>query len=179
MDLSLTYVKFLNFPEDFLKTSNKYCELTDAISKRECDKYNLKELKDKVDKQMEIFKDTKYLYKYPDERYNISITPNYQLREAMVSRSISSSQENKIDPTINRQIWATKLYYSFMDSLSTRLTREECVYFIDSYFRRVSEDNIAEKLLICKATLQKIKKSCLIKVLTEMEALEDYYEEKW
>lgn len=179
MDLSLTYTKLLNFPEDFLKTSVKYCELTDVISKRECDKYDLKEIKSYVDDKLQEFRDTKYLYMYPNEKYNIPITPNYQLREVMTPRSLSSPQEKKINPTINRQIWATKVYYCFMDNLSTKLTRQESVYFIDSYFRKVSEENISEKLSMCKATLQKVKKSCLIKVWTEMKALEDYYEEIW
>lgn len=179
MDLNLSYTDFLNFPENFVKSANKYCDLTERLSKRECDKYDITELREIVDKQMEIFKDTKYLYKYPSEKYNVSITPNYQPKEVMTTRKLSSQQEDKIDPIINRQIWATKLYYAFMDSLSTKLTRQECVYFIDSYFRKVNEDDIAAKLSICKETLQKHKKSCLIKVLTEMKALEDYYEEKW
>jgi len=179
MDLSLTYTMLLNFPDDFIKNANKYCDLTEMISKRECDKYKLKDLKDNVNKQIQLFKDTKYLYKYPNEKYNVPITSNLQPREVTAPRKLSSQQEDIIDPNINRQIWATKMYYSLMDSLTTKLTRQECIYFIDCYFRKTCEDDIAEKLSMCKDTLQKIKKSCLIKVWTEIEALEDYYEEQW
>lgn len=179
MDLSLTYADLLNFPQDFITAANKYCELTERLSKRERDKYDLDELRTIIDKRIQVFKDTKYLYKYPNEKYNVSITPNYQLREVMASKKLSSQQEDKVDPVVNRQIWATKFYFALMDSLSTKLTREECVYFIDSYFRGVNEDNIAAKLSICKETLQKHKISCLIKILTEVKATDDYYEEKW
>ena len=179
MDLSLSYATLLSFPEDFTKAANKYCDLTEKLSQRECDKYDLAELREIIDKRIEIFKDTKYLYKYPNQIYDVLKASNYQPKEVMTPRKLSSPQEDKVDPNINRQIWATKLYYAFMDSLSTRLTREEYVYFIDSYFRQVNGDDIAAKLSMCKETLQKHKKSCLIKVLTEIKATEDYYEEKW
>jgi len=179
MDLSLTFDKLLSFPEDFIKASNKYCDLTEPLSARECNKYKLKELRSTIDKQIQLFKDTKYLYKYPNEIYYVPITPNYQPKEVMMPRKLSSKQEDKIDPIVNRQIWATHLYYSFMESLSTKLTRQECVYFIESYFKKHSEDDIASKLSICKDTLQRVKKSCLIKVYIEVNALEDYYEEEW
>lgn len=179
MDLSLSYAALLNFPQDFIKAANKYCDLTERLSKRERDKYDIEELRTIIDKRIEVFKDTKYLYKYPNEIYNVSITPNYQQKEVMTPRKLSSQQEDKVDPNVDRQIWATKFYYALKDSLSTKLTREECVYFIDSYFRKENEDNIAAKLGICKETLQKHKMSCLIKILTEVKATDDYYSEKW
>jgi len=174
MDLTLTYNELLNFPDEFLKESSKYYEVSELISKSECDKYDTKELREKVEARFKKFKDAKYIYKYPNEKYYQPITPNYQIRESMTTRNISNSRTGKIDSIMDKQVWVTKLYYSLMDTVTTKLTKQEAVYLIDSFFKNVSEEIIADKLSVCKQTLQKIKKSCLVKVWIEMEALEEF-----
>lgn len=174
MDLTLTYNELLNFPDEFLKESSKYYEVSELISKTECDKYNTKELKEKVEARFKKFKDARYIYKYPNEKYYQPITPNYQIHESMMTRNISNSRTGKIDSIMDKQVWVTKLYYSLMDTVTTKLTKQEAVYLIDSFFKNVSEEIIADKLSVCRQTLQKIKKSCLVKVWIEMEALEEF-----
>lgn len=179
MNLSINYATFLNFPQDFLTAASKYYDLTERLSKRERDKYKIEELREIIDRRIEVFKDTKYLYQYSNELNNTLKASNYQPKEVMTPRKLSSPQEDKVDPTVDRQIWANKFYYALIDSLSTKLTREESIYFIDSYFRNRTEDEIASKIGICPDTLQKYKISCLIKLLTEVRATDDYYSEKW
>ena len=96
MDLSLTYEKLLDFPEDFMKKSVKYSVIADPISSEECKKYNTKDLHDKVSFRIRKFKDAKYIYQFPDLKYNIPMTPNYQLREVIMPRNLESSQSKII-----------------------------------------------------------------------------------
>ena len=174
MNLSLTYEKLLDFPNSFKKQAEKYQWMTEVLSKAELDKYNIRELKANVDKRMQKFKDAKYIYQYPNEKYNCPITTNYQPREVMAPRNLESQQSRIITREVDKTIWINQLYYSLMEKVTTKLTIEETVYLIDSYFKKFSEESIADNLSICKKTLQKIKKSCLIKVWVEMEALREY-----
>lgn len=174
MDLSLTYEKLLDFPEDFMKKSVKYSVIADPISSEECKKYDTKDLHDKVSFRIRKFKDAKYIYQFPDLKYNIPMTPNYQLREVIMPRNLESSQSKIITKETDKEIWVTKLYYCLINVVSTKLTKQETVYFIESFFKKESEESISEKLLMCRKTLQKVKKSCLIKVWVEMEALSEY-----
>lgn len=175
MNFTLTYNKLLNFPNEFLEESAKYYEGSELLGKEECDKYNTKELKDKVEARFKKFKDARYIYKYPNEQYYKSMTPtlNYQAREVLVSRNLTSPQEKMITAMGDTQIWVEKFYYSLMEIITTKMTEEEAVYLVECFFKNKSEDIIAEKLSMCKATLQKVKKSCLIKVWIEMEVLEE------
>lgn len=179
MNLSINYATFLDFPQDFLDAASKYYDLTERLSKRERDKYKIEELREIIDKRIEVFKDTKYLYQYSKELSDTLKASNYQPKEVMTPKKLSSPQEDRVDPTVDRQIWANKFYYALIDSFSTKLTREESIYFIDSYFRNKTEEDIAAKIGICPDTLQKYKMSCLIKLLTEVRATDDYYSEKW
>lgn len=174
MDTSLTYKDLLEFPINFIKESEKYQDFAELISKAECDSYNTRELKAKVEKRIQRFKDAKYIYKFPNEKYYCSITPNYQLREVMTPRNLESPQSRMVSKDVDKTIWVTKMYYVLMDIVSTKLTHQETIYFIDCLFKNVTEEITMEKLSICKDTLTRLKKSCLIKVWTEMEALIEY-----
>ena len=151
--------------------------MADLISKEQCDKYDTKDLKDKVEQRFKMFKDAKYIYKYPEEKYYTSITSDYTAREIVPSMDKNSKHSRKIDTISDNQLWVAKLYYSLMDTITTKLTKQEAVYLIDSFFKNLGEEDIADKLSICKVTLQRIKKSCLVKVWVEMEALQEY--EDW
>ena len=49
-------------------------------------------------------------------------------------------------------------------TLALKLTMQESIYMVDTFFSKKSEDIISEKLGICRNTLQNIKKSCLVKI---------------
>ena len=174
MNFTLTYDMLLNFPQEFLEKSSKYKGMCELLSKEECDKYDTKDLKDKVELRFKKFKDAKYIYKYPNESLLTPITPNYQLKEVMTSRNLISPQDRVVTKKTDKQIWVEMMYQSLMSTLTTKMTEQEAIYLVEHFFKRISEDNIAEKLQICRATLQKIQKSCLIKIWVELEALIDY-----
>ena len=175
--MDLTYSQLLNFPDAFMEKSAKYYQMVELISKEQCDKYDVKELTDKVEKRFKMFKDAKYIYKYPEEKYYTSITPDYTAREIIPTANKGSKHSKKIDIVSDNQLWVEKLYYSLMDTITTKLTKQEAVYLIDCFFKNIGEEEIADKLSICKVTLQRIKKSCLVKVWVEMEALVEF--EDW
>ena len=73
----------------------------------------------------EAFKDAKYIYQFPDLKYNIPMTPNYQLREVIMPRNLESSQSKIITKETDKEIWVTKLYYCLINVVSTKLTKQE------------------------------------------------------
>lgn len=174
MNFTLTYDMLLNFPQEFLEESSKYKGMSELLSKEECDKYDTKDLKDKVELRFKKFKDARYIYKYPNESLLRPITPNYQLREVMTPRNLASPQDRAVTKNTDKQIWVELMYQALMSTLTTKMTEQEAIYLVEHFFKRINEEDIAEKLNICRATLQKIQKSCLIKIWVEMEALKDY-----
>lgn len=174
MDNTLTYKKLLDFPNDFKVEASKYQEMADLISKSECEKYDIMLIKSSVDVRFQKFKDARYIYQYPNEKYYTSVTTNYTPREGMCQRSKQGAQESNIQKDFDKTVWVNKMYYAFMESIASKLTADETVYFIDTYFRRYTEDIIKDNLCITKAKLQNIKHSCIIKLWIEMEALKEF-----
>lgn len=173
MDFTLTYDKLMKFPDDFLNEAKNYYDSSELLSKHTYEGYDLKELREKIEAKFEKFKDAKYIYKYPAET-RIRTTPTYQPREGFVPRSNTSQQEKIVTKMGDSLIWVEQFYDTFMEAVARKLTEQEAVYLMDSFFKHRSEDDIADKLSICKVTLQKIKKSCLVKVWIELETLENF-----
>lgn len=170
MNFTLTLDKILELPNDLLKTAEKYDEYSELLRKKIYNEYDSKELKEKIVKKFERFKDAKYLYRYPIESC-IKTTPTYQLREGMIPKQVSSKIEKVITQRVDDQMWAGCFYDTLM-IVATKLTMQEAIYLVDSFFGNKSEDVIAEKLAICRTTLQNIKKSCLVKVWIELKTLD-------
>lgn len=171
MDFTLTLDKILELPNDILKTSEKYDEYSELLRKKVYDDYDFKELREKIEKKFDKFKDMKYLYNFPVES-SIRITPTYQVKEGSTSNSPISKVEQAIVKKVDSQLWMNCFYDSLM-KVAAKLTLQEASYLVDSFFSHKSEDIIAEKLGICKMTLQNIKKSCLIKLWIELRTLDE------
>ena len=71
---------------------------------------------------------------------------------------------------IEKQKWLTK-FYKRLESISFKLTNEEIKYLVGTFFKGQSEEVLSENMGICRNTLRKIKKSCLVKMWIEMEDL--------
>ena len=54
-----------------------------------------------------------------------------------------------------------------------KLTEEEATYLVNSLIKNKSESAIADILGVCTKTVHHIKKSCLIKIWSELEPLEN------
>lgn len=174
MDFTLNLNMILDLPNKIMNISAEYDEYSELLRKKVCESYDLKELRENVERKFNRFKDTKYLCKFPIEP-TIKITPTYELKEEQKSNSPISKVEQTIMNQIDNQIWIQD-FYNAMLTVAIKLTKQEATYLVDSFFKNKSEDFIAEKLQVCKMTLQNIKKSCLIKIWIEIRTLnEDDY----
>ncbi len=170
MDI-LTLDKILDLPNEVLKTSKKYDEFSEPLRKSVIDQYNIKEIKEEITKKFNKFKDAKYYYNFQLEQL-INLVPDYALKDYETSKSTESSVENIVQKQEDGKIWVS-IFYKTLIHVSAKLTLNEAIYLVDSFFRNKSEEFIAERLHICKQTLQGIKMSCLVKVWLELKTLND------
>ena len=171
MNYFMTLDNFLELPKEILKTSEQYDEYSELLRRSIYEQYDAKELKEKIIKKFNRFKDAKYLCIYPIEN-RIKLTSPYQERIGTPSNSCVSQIEKLVEATGDEEKWA----YNFRNvilTVATKLTLQEARYLIDSFFSNKSEDIIAEKLGICRTTLQNVKKSCLVKVWIELKILDE------
>ena len=118
-------------------------------------------------KLFENFKSARYLYKFPISD-TIRINPTYESKEICFQKSSQSQIEKAVEKYVDKQILTTEIYNSILD-VSNRLTNSECAYLINTFLQHKSEESIAEIIGISKTYLQRIKKSCIVKMWTELE----------
>lgn len=85
---------------------------------------------------------------------------------AIKTNSINDPVSQYVEKNIDLNIW-TRDFYNMILTLSTKLTFNEAIYLVDTFFDERAEEQISEKLQICRKSLQKIKKSCLVKIKIE------------
>ena len=113
------------------------------------------------------FQAAKYLNKFPmNTSRNSSFI--YDVCNTAKQNTTRSCVENAVQNHIDKELWIT-LFYNNIMLLANKLTREEAIYFINTFLLHKTEEKIAESLEICKTSLQKIKKSCLVKVWIELK----------
>lgn len=163
-DLSLELL--LDLPNKILNASNDNTSYLDLLSDDLVKKYFYSNLRKDLDKVFQKFKDYKYLYS-TNENYSLSSSMK-NLDNIVVSFNRNNDKvSNYVMKQVDLEIWASDFYNSLL-SISNKLTYNEAIYFVDTFFCGKTEEFISEKLLICKASLQKIKKSCLVKVYFEL-----------
>lgn len=167
MDNVVTLNQLLNVSQtikDNSSTNQQFNELLDAYI---CNQYDLVDIKDRLDKLFSFFKSARYLYDFPLED-SINISPNYDYKESFTQRSTQSKIENAVQGYIDKQIETTNIYYSLM-KVSYKLTGDEVVYLENTFFPHRSEEDVAELIGISRTYLQKIKKSCLVKMWVDLK----------
>ena len=80
----------------------------------------------------------------------------------------SDSVGNIVIASISDNEWIGNVYDCIVN-ISYKLTKQEGVYFVNTFFESVKEVVIAKQIGIGRTKLQDIKKSCLLKVLSEVE----------
>ena len=171
MNSILTLDKLLDLPKEILQTSEKYNEYSNLLGKNTYKQYDFIQIKKDVNEKFNRFKDAKYLYKFPIENL-IKTTPLYELKENSHTKSVNSQVESIVTKQVDEQIWVER-FYDILLSTSAKLTMEEAIYLVDSFFANKSLEVIAERLQVCMQTIQNIKKSCLVKVWIELKTLDD------
>jgi len=132
MEGILSLELLLNLPKEILRISEEYDEYSGLIKREYFSNYDFIYMKEEINKQIDKYKNAKYFYRYPDE-YNIKVTPTYELRESAFTQSVSNPIEKLIGSRVDDEIWTTDFYKKIIN-VSVKLTLQEAIYFVDSFF---------------------------------------------
>lgn len=173
MDNLLNLEKLLELPNKVIKISeseqNKYLDL---LSDSTCDRYYYTNLKSDLKDYFSRFNDFKFSYSMPE---NITLNATaYELKENKFVNRTNDSILNYVSNKVDEEIFAIDTYNKVI-SLAYKLTEKEAVYFVDCFFADETDDYICEKLQVSRTGLQKIRKSCLVKMYLEFPINEN----KW
>lgn len=128
--------------------------------------YDTRTLKKDILKKFQRYREVLYTMQWKD-----SFGSNYRVEESFSNKSfIADKMTNLVANSIEKQKWLTK-FYKRLESISFKLTNEEIKYLVGTFFKGQSEEVLSENMGICRNTLRKIKKSCLVKMWIEMEDL--------
>lgn len=167
MNNVVTLNQLLNVSSTIQDNASKNAEYNELLDNYVCMQYDILSDKEKLDKLFSSFKSARYLYDFPLEE-QVSITPSYEYKESFTQRSITSQVENAVQRYVDMQILTTDIYYSIM-KVSYKLTNDEVIYLINTFLAHKSEEDIAEIIGISRTYLQRIKKSCIVKMWVELK----------
>ena len=167
MDFIVTYEDLLNVSSSIIQNADKYCNTNQLLDDFICNQYNILENRKKLLTLFSKFNSAKYLYHFPPAE-NIKVSNNYDINESSFQRSAISQVENAVERYVDKQILTTKIYQSLL-VVSSKLTNDEATYLINTFMAHKSEDDIADIIGISKTYLQKVKKSCIVKMWVELE----------
>lgn len=162
----VTLNELLNINDAIEKMAEKNIESNELLTERICEQYDIVDIKKKLTNLFIDFRSARYLYNFPVSD-SIRTTPVYQKDESFHQRSNVSQVENAVARYVDKQILTTNIYHSIL-SVSSKFIDEEVIYMINAFLVRKSEEDIAEILGISKTYLQRYKKSCLVKMWTEL-----------
>lgn len=165
MEKFLTLEMLLDLPEKVLTIANNSSNIyISMLDKKTCDEYYYSELRKNL---MEFFKSFNEIkYSFSEAAIDINYTSNYNITENKKVANINSKVENYVSKKIKKEKFALDIY-NRVCSLSKKLTFNEAIYFVNTFFAGTSEENISEELGISRTYLQRIKKSCLVKLYFE------------
>lgn len=122
--------------------------------------YDYAETRKNVDDMMVEYEIDTYKY---NEIKPPSVTPNYDIRYEQFNFSNNDVLGNYVANKLDKLKEINDFYYKLSIVLK-RLTKEERIYFCDTYLFKRSESIICDKLLIGSSTLTRIKTSCILKI---------------
>ena len=167
MDNVVTLNELINISDYIKKVAEKNKQQNELLSEQVCNSYDTSYIRSNLLELFNKFKSAKYLYEFPLDS-SIKLTPSYTLDEACHQLSNVSQVEQIIENHIDKQLLTTNIYNSII-KVSYKLSNEEVIYFINTFISRKSEEDIANIIGISKTYLQKIKKSCLIKMWVDLK----------
>lgn len=172
MNLNLTLDKFYELPSLVIDNAKANETSVSLIPEKECNEYNISEIKSKLSRMFSKFNGVKFYYNVkPEELVNISAS--YDYKNWTSQRSTMSSQERAVMEKYDKMIWASNFYDSII-SLSKGLTKREAIFLSYGLIAHQSLEYIAEIMEVSERTVYPIKKSCIVKAWLALETL---YEE--
>lgn len=167
MDGIVTLNELINISDYIKSASETNEEYNELIDEKICDNYDITDIKNKLVELINKFKSARYLYEFPIGE-SIKVTPTYERDESFHQRNNVSQVEKAIERKVDKQLLTTDIYNSII-KVSYKLSNSEVIYLINTFLTHKSEEDIAELIGISKTYLQKIKKSCLVKMWTDLK----------
>lgn len=157
-----------NLSKDIIINAESNAEINDLIDEIVCNKFDVIDNKEKLLTLFKSFKSARYLYDFPVED-SINITNCLDPNKVSFGVPATVSQlETAVTNYVDEQILTTNVYKSII-KLSYKLTGDEATYLINAFLKRKSEEEIAEIIGISKTYLQKIKRSCVVKMWIDLK----------
>lgn len=132
---------------------NKY---TSLLSKETVDKYYNTYLKKELQENFYRFKEAlleEKSYLYDGHLYN-----------GIKSKTVNTDKIlNCVESNIRDKIWL-EAFYNVMLSTAKTISLEEAIYLVGTFLGNITQDEMSSNLKISRSTLNKIKKSCLVKM---------------
>lgn len=160
--------KIANFSEEILKISKVHGENMQLLNSMYYENCDLKALRATIHNVIKHYNEVIYLYKFSNKNSKVT-SPSWK-QTKVKSTKIQDIVGKTIETQVDELIWATEFYNRIL-CLAKKLTVYEAEYFVGTFLRNKTEDILCEKLNVCRNTLRKIKKSCLIKTLIEISDL--------
>lgn len=129
------------------------------------DAYEVKEIKPIIEEKISKYKSLKSICLLPNE---IKITTDYNINSNIRSNNLGSKVENEVMKKLDSFAWL-KDFCNAMLRIAIYLILDEAIYIVSALFFREKEDTVAEELSICKQTVQKVKRSALVKLHYNLE----------
>jgi len=167
MDGIVTLNELLNVSNSIKENADKHKEFNDLLEDVICNKYDTVYIKKELVDLFANFKSARYLYDFPIAD-TIKMTPIYERDESFHQRSNVSKVEQAVARCVDKQLLTTNVYYSII-KVSYKLTHDEVIYLLNTFLSHKSEEDIAEIIGTSKTSLQKVKKSCLVKLWVDLE----------
>ncbi len=174
MEKSITLKMLKSLPKRLLENM----ELTKnenhlkMLSKQIIQEYYYPDLRNDLADIFEDFNDSKYYFSNVTQNYQL--TPKYELLISNCSNSITDKVASLVEKNLTKQSWTVN-FYNKINSLICKLTYKEGIYFIRAFLFYESDESISKELAISRNYLQKIKKSCLVKMYLEFKTYVDSY----
>lgn len=164
---TLTLNDLLELPHEVLKTCEKYEDYSELLQDSIVSHYYTTNMRKELNLIFDRFKEIKYSYPFSYSYYSKMTSSEVCVRSGVQNNDpIGNFVSNHMD----QYLWLEKFYQAIL-VLATKLSNQEAVYLVDSFFGHRSEDFISDKLGVSRMTLQKIKKSCLVKMNFEFQFL--------
>lgn len=164
----VTLNEMINISNKLIEISSQFNNLNSLITSDLCEQYYTNINKKKLQKLFSKFISARYVYEFPIDEA-IQITSNYKYNGRCSNSNNTSKVENAIETMVDKQLRITEIYDRLL-VVSSKLILDEVHYMIGAFINHKPEESIAESLHMSKTYLQKIKKSCVIKMWIDLKA---------
>lgn len=176
MNEELTIEKLLELPNKVLEIGlrNEENKGINLLSTKTCELYYYTNLKKDLKNYLDPFNDSKYSYGVV--KFNsVGVSKSYGLKEERHLKKVNDNVLDLITREVDKDIFAADVYQKIL-KLADELTYREALYFVRSFLENGTDDYVCDELGLSRTGLQKIRKSCLVKMYLNFPITENRWE---